>query len=430
MRETAKVFEFSPSAIKTWRRCNMSWGFTYIHGLRGPQGAGAALGTRIHKEMEDWLEDFVPPNHAAAKRLVPLAPHPNHPGLLIENSFRNLYPVGDPPTPAAGKGFIDLIVPEPDLKYLPRDGGFKTNVPIVFDWKSTARLDTALEPDQLLQDPQGVLYGVAARLEVSDSIRSVPEVDLVWVYTGTKVASAFPVKARQTLTILEDAIVPILDSASDMKRAKTDGSVSDLDYDLRACETGFRCPHRSYCPAYTGYHRIAPEPIPAPDPTLKQENAVDLLEKLKQLSNSPMAPAPAPLPQSEPDAEPTFEAATETNRVKPSTEPSIPFPSIEGTRVPPPSPILVVPPDAPANLTPETAAQYGTEIVPKPPKAEKPRRGRPKKAVVELESDPTVTDGAPVADPEELRAMIEGMVEEAIAKAFNRLAGNMGGSRE
>lgn len=361
------VFEFSPSAVSKWRRCQMDWGFTYIHGLRGPQGTGASRGKKIHSEMEAWLEDFEVPTDPAAKRLMPIAPHPMHPDKIVEGEFRILFPVG------AGKGFADLRLPRPSLKHLP-DLGFSLDIPIVYDWKSTSRLDMALTETELGLDPQGVMYGIALRLDVDRSIRNVPDVDLVWAYTGTKQAAAFPVKTRQTLTILEDGVASVLNSAAGMRLAKEAGNVADLEYDLRKCETGWKCPHRTYCPAYAGYHRLTPEPVPPPDEE-EPMSEPSIFDKLKALSNAPMKPTPPP----EPAPETISEAVTEAvDRVKPSPEPAIPHPDTSGTLVSPPEPIRVVPPDAPANLTPETAAGLGTEIVPKAPKEPK-RRGRPPK---------------------------------------------------
>lgn len=398
-------FEFSPSAVKKWDECNLSYGFTYICGLRGPQTAGANRGKKIHAEMEDWYDTYTVPSDAAAKRLLPLAPHPKHPDLRVEAEFRHLYRVG------AMRGFIDLLVPKPELRFLPKDLGFSPDRPIVFDWKSTSVLDSALTPEELAVAPQGVAYGIEARLATGRNVRAVPDVDLAWIYTGTKEARAFPVVVTQTLDHVEQGLLQILPKAEKMAEAKRRGveGLKDLDYDLRSCETKWKCPHRSYCPRYAEYHRKTPEPIPPPDSSSELEmTSPSILEKLKALGAQP--PPKAIEPPKETVTNPVSQTvSTDPNAVKPSPVPDLPKIDVSGTLKPAPEPILILPPDAAPELTPETAAGLGTEIVVAPPKA---KRGRPRKAPM------TLSEIAP--EPEAVEESVSSLLKKALQIALDR----------
>jgi hypothetical protein len=367
-----EAFSFSASAIKKFRSCQLNYWYRYGKRVEEPQGMAAAAGTAIHSEMEAWLEKGQPPTIKAAQRLMPLAPHPMHPDMSIEHEFRALLPAG------AAKGYIDVLITKPVPKFLPKDLDFRPDIPLVIDWKSTRNLAGALTEEELPLDPQGVLYGVAARIAAGGSVNAVPDVDLMWAYTGTKEASAFPVKARQSLQILQDGLGPILDEAVQMKAVASASDPDGIGYDLRECEpqNRFKCPHRSYCTAYNSYHRKTPATVPERE----EKMSGSILDKLASLANKPMTPAPAT---------PSFEAAPEAiatvSVVKPSPEPRLPKPDTSGIDAAAVV-VEVLPPDAAPNLTEESAKDLGTEVIVKEPKAKSERKGRKPKAAVEAVS--------------------------------------------
>jgi hypothetical protein len=389
-------FEFSASAIKKFRQgCNLQFYFKYGRRISEPQGKAAAAGTAIHSEMEAWYEKQQVPTIKAAQRLLPLAPHPMHPNVLIEHEFRVLLPAG------AAKGFIDLLIPKPDLKFLPADGGFSPDVPLVIDWKSTSRLDLALTEDELAIDPQGILYGVAARMAAGGSVNAVPDVDLMWCYTGTKQASAFPVKTRQSLPILQDGLGVILEEAGRMKEIASQPGPDLIEYDLRQCSSGYKCSYTAFCPRYNEYHQKAPAPIPDGN-SKKEAMTVSILDKLAALQKQPMTVSTPAYVESVP--------AAATTTVKPSPEPELPKPDTSGIDAAAVV-VEVLPPDAAPNLTEESAKDLGTEVVVKE-KAEKKGR-KPKAAKVErVESDTG-----------DLETLIQSALQMAISQRSTAVAG-------
>lgn len=251
-----EVFTFSASGISTARGCLRKAAYRYVLNVDTPANKSAALGSAIHKEMEEWFLQKQVPTLAPAKRLLPLAPNPTHPGLCVERPFRILLPVG------AARGFKDLLVLRPENRLMP-DGDWSGDRPAVFDWKSTSNLAYAKSEVDLLKDPQAILYGVAARLAVAKRVSDVPEVDLQWSYTTTRGADTRAVRLRQTLAILEDGLSEVIDTATQMRsafaEAATQGLLDEVEYDLRECERFGGCPHKAYCEAQQHYamHGVA-----------------------------------------------------------------------------------------------------------------------------------------------------------------------------
>lgn len=358
--DASGVFEFSASSIKTWDACQTKWGYTYINGIRPPAGKAAALGSAIHKELEGWLTVGRPPTIPAAKRSMPMLPTHLHPGLRVEHPFRILFPVG------IARGFVDLLIPQPDPKRLPDDWKWSPSIPAVIDHKSTSSLDYALDEDGLRQDPQAILYGIEARLATGRNIQTVPEVDLSWNYTSTKSKATRPVRLRQTLQILEEGLAPLLMKARQMSDAEKNGIVSDLASDLRTCEKYGGCPFRAICPSYANYFgTFVPKagsgsdsnvPDPVASDTKPKGAAASAIRKEPALTSSTLARLRANAKKAATIPAPTDEPAPPAPVVggSPSEEPSLPKASTAGLDIPLPkgsSPI--VPPDAAPNVSQE-----------------------------------------------------------------------------
>lgn len=411
------VFTFSASGIATSRGCLRKASYRYVLNVNVPSNASAALGTKIHKEMEDWFLEKRIPVLAPTKRLLPLAPNPTHPDVLVEHPFRILLPVG------AARGFIDLVVPRPVPRLMPdgEAGGWSEDRPAVYDWKSTSNLVYAKSETDLLKDPQTVLYGVAARLTVAKRVSDVPEVDLQWTYTSTKAAESRPVRLRQTLTILEDGLAEVIVTAEKMKAAFAEAaptqSVDEIEYDLRECDRYGGCPHKTYCTANLVFvatgsgppldgevsaPTVAPAPLPERKPIMADSS---ILARLRAGAKTPPKTSEPPPPaETAPEAPEPVEA---------SPEPALPHVDVTGLDVPLPTGSAPInSPQASPNVSPE-------DPPPPPPHANdvptaKARKGKasPKGGVLEL---------AP-AGVENLRATLTFHAQRALTEGSYDLA--------
>ena len=423
------VFMFSASSISTDQDCSLKWWFNYCDGRRSEGNAASVRGSKIHAEMESWLGKGQVPSDPAAKRLLPLAPLPTHNGLLIEHPFRILFPTG------VARGFIDVLIPVPEKKKLAQTVGpaWCADIPIVIDWKSTARMEYAKTSEDLYTDPQSILYGVEARRHVAKQrgclTKEVELVDLNWCYTGTKQAKTAPVRLRQSLQILEDGLGPLLDTTRKMAANLGATKPGDVDYDLRGCAKYGGCPHREYCPAHQAYSngsafdtafRNVPEATASDAGTQPTENKkmATLLEKLAAAKKT--APKPAVLPAG---VKPVVDETPVATTTKASPEPSIPKADVSGLDKPiPKGTAPVVPPDAAPDVSPEDPPEPLTpdEVVEASPAKRKP--GRPAKVTTtgSVASQPAndsvtvrvLTDSTPVS----LEAFIRGIAQTALDK--------------
>lgn len=392
------VFEFSASAINTWSGCKMKYGHGYFDGLRPEGNASAKRGQQIHREIEDWLTKKIVPADATAKRLLPLNPLPTHPGLRVEHPFRILFKQG------AARGFIDLLVSNPILSKMPK-GPWRPLVPVIFDQKSTGRMEFAKTSEDLRTDPQAILYGVEARrvvaMERKIKVVDVPEVDLCWNYGSTKTKETRPVHLRQSLAILEDGLGPLLETVSEMA-ASVGTPTKDLDYDLRECDRYGGCAHRSYCPAHQSYlfgsvrndsfpaASDAPNPETNPERTPKMAN--DVMAKLRKLGAQPAKPPPPEVLEENPPAK-----TASDQKVTP--EPDLPKPDVAvlDEKPIPPGTSPVNPPDAAPNVSPEDPPAPEVLDHAEIEAGTKKKRGRPK-------GSGTKAAPKPVAEPETIDA--------------------------
>ncbi len=67
---------YSPSQLTNWRGCRRRWSFRYIAGIKTPPTPAQALGTRLHKQIEDWFMKGEAPADARAAQGLRLLPAP------------------------------------------------------------------------------------------------------------------------------------------------------------------------------------------------------------------------------------------------------------------------------------------------------------------------------------------------------------------
>ena len=193
---------FSASQVSTFRTCKRQWWFQSIMGLPTPQRASAALGEAVHTQLEDYLNDGKLPDGSTpagkiATAALPYAPKPFEVWTEVSMSDRKKRDSDTEDVPMPGNmprlfvaglpvnGFIDVL----DLS---------GDRPVVIDWKTTSDLKYAKTADDLMEDPQMILYGSYA-LEVCASMGVMSDtVDAGHVVLLTKGAP----QARKTMVTL------------------------------------------------------------------------------------------------------------------------------------------------------------------------------------------------------------------------------------
>lgn len=350
------MLKISASQIATWRACPTKWGFQYLDGIRPPEGAAAALGTKIHGQLESYFLGQEQPQDERALALLQHLPQP-HPDLRVEHPWALILPAGN--TTVLARGYMDLL-------------WLSSATVAVLDHKTTSNLRWAKSETDLLTDPQAILYGLAARHESKTRYGHFPEfVDLQWTYAQTRgyrppLPPTKPVRIRQSLTVLEDGLTGVCADAAQMVAANEQGAkAKDLVGSRDACEAFGGCPFRQQCPHYgvlTAFHKAQYEE----KPTMNSE----LLARLARLAGENIAPpteAPAPAPVAAETPAPAPVAA------EPSREPEMaPFDTSGLDEPLPENASGVLPPDARANVSPLDP--------PLPPAKEKRGPGRPRKS--------------------------------------------------
>lgn len=324
IRQAGESFKYSASQIATQRDCFTKWFLDQTLNFPRQDTAATALGKKIHGELEAWLRDRVPPSHPRAKALIPFLPLPS-PDLKVEHEIRLLTP------PGVVRGFIDLFILDPEKVQMPEGFGATPGVPVVKDHKTTSNIYYAKTVEDLKKDPQAILYGLAARLEARDATGSVPEnVDLNWNYVQTRGdPETKSVRLRQSLTIMEDGLGPIIEEAAKMRATLVSApDAKDLPHDLRSCEKFGGCQFIEVCP------HVNKETVTVPETADQPVSAT--LAKIRALQAKKITPPPpaeaAPPPTPEPPTvtpEPKLEAIP-TDKVEESS-----------------TPVEVLPPDAP-----------------------------------------------------------------------------------
>lgn len=155
--EATAPFDYvSPSQLKTARDCKTKWFLS----RRTPRATSesTALGTEVHNCNELFLLDesydidaFSPKALLIAKSMRPLLPLPGHPREHLEASI-DWAPDG---WPVGVRGFVDIVEPPGTV----RDNGRVVKEPVITDEKTCAEWRYMPSPDDLSEDPQGILYG-------------------------------------------------------------------------------------------------------------------------------------------------------------------------------------------------------------------------------------------------------------------------------
>lgn len=168
-----RVHRYSPTQINKFASCPRKWGWEYLEGIRPPQKKAAALGEGCHTVLENWLQKGVAPDPRSpeGKIVMPalsVLPKPS-PHLEIERWVSFTW---------GGHAFSGKVDLGYWAKYVKTESG---RIWVVHDHKTTSDLMWALEEEQLLNDPQALIYSK----EAIDR-HGVDEVQLSWMYMRTR----------------------------------------------------------------------------------------------------------------------------------------------------------------------------------------------------------------------------------------------------
>lgn len=287
-----KSFSYwSPSQVDTFTLCNRKWWFNKIMGLEIPQHPSAALGEKVHKELENYLE------HGDPKVLGPIAkaglsflPTPGTVLIEYDLSALGLTAAG---LPALGR--IDCL-------------NLRSEPPEVIDHKTIGNIDYAKTNEELAKNVQMTVYARAATVELERM--GVPTPDVVRVSHIAYQTKGSPVARKASADLTQERIARnwsgIDAKVREMKDVALALSPDRVTPTKSACDAFGGCHFRDRCRALNAVSHINPTPTPNGD-TVPDPKANPLLARLgvktKAASEAEAAPpvepvesAPAPAP--------------------------------------------------------------------------------------------------------------------------------------
>ena len=160
----------SPSQIATLSACDRKWAWEKLARQPRKFNAAAQLGTECHDVLEQWEGKGIPPNPKTkqGKIVLPGLKFLPQPSKLLQLERYMMFSFG-------GHDWHGYK----DIEYFSLFEGHR--LAIVNDHKTTSDLMWALTEEQLLLDPQGVIYGYDAMLKYGTQ-----EAWLRWIYYQTR----------------------------------------------------------------------------------------------------------------------------------------------------------------------------------------------------------------------------------------------------
>lgn len=242
---------WSPSQVKTFKRCERAWWFEKVAGLRSPGSPATKLGSRVHAVLEaHMLGDELPDDPEAAriakqglKHLPPERPHADDPeDLFIE--FRVSKSVLD--VDGFGVlGYVDVL-----------DWRGRPEKPLVLDHKTASSFTYVLDERQLAVDVQMITYGEAA-LRLGESVlgHRPAEVELAHVVYITKGSgdrrTSIVLDEEQVAAAFKEIVEP---SVREMRARATAKHPTEVEPTWSACGDYGGCAHRERCQALRRFY--------------------------------------------------------------------------------------------------------------------------------------------------------------------------------
>lgn len=244
----------SATQIKTAALCPRKWAWQYITGIKPPETAAKALGSRVHEILALYLTDGTPPNPLETYRFDTNSPT-RYPGKIALDMIN-----GALPKPGVGAieqkftwkhngidyiGFIDCL--------LPKGRSAIGETVTIIDHKVSS------DPQKygvktLLADPQAILYAAyAAAVFAPDAVKCS------WNYGSStlKKSGFFIVHDAALVNVIKEKfetyVEPTAFAIKHWKQTITDPR--DLPYNADACSVYGVCEYRSNC-ALTTQERL------------------------------------------------------------------------------------------------------------------------------------------------------------------------------
>lgn len=216
--------------MNTFTLCQRKWGWEYVNGYKESPGPAAELGSRVHKVLERWLREGIPPDNRTvegriASSGIDFLPLPG-PGLLVEREFKL----------KIGRFFFRGFK---DLEFMTEDDGLW-----VVDHKTTGDFIWQKTDEDLLHDIQAMLYAKEALDRYG-----LDEATLMWLYYRTRnKPKAQPTILRVDRDEVESGFEVIESVAAEMDTVRLQVvDAKELPYNPNACAAFGGCPHQHRC---------------------------------------------------------------------------------------------------------------------------------------------------------------------------------------
>lgn len=218
----------SPSQLDFYRDCKRKWAWRYIAKIPTAPNQWAALGSAVHRVLEDWLRDGTPPDRNTEIGAIALSgiKHLPDPGTVkVEGRF--LWEL--PEEPFDVQGVIDWV---------------QITEALFGDHKTTGDFKWAKTSEDLRSDLQSTIY--AAYLIETHNLDAITG---RWVYYRTKGRRASKkVEWQITRAELQEPLENMRTMAREMAKLKAERpDPRSLEFNAEACDHYGGCAFRDNC---------------------------------------------------------------------------------------------------------------------------------------------------------------------------------------
>ena len=239
-------YRWSASQISTYRDCPRKWFFGSVLKLPRKANAFAALGSYIHKRLEEYLDDGTLPGGSGIA--ISITKPDGEVKEYTHDQILGVMLPGLVHLPAPGEAQTEIRL-DMDLGELGTMIGYvdlvfdEDGIPCIGDHKTTGNFRYAMKEEDLYDDVQCTIYSVY-RLESTGA----EYIRCRWIYYSTGKPKAKKVQVMRSLTDTAKPWQSILDSVTEMKAIRDSGcEVSEVKYQVDACEKYGGCPFNRNC---------------------------------------------------------------------------------------------------------------------------------------------------------------------------------------
>jgi hypothetical protein len=241
-------FPISPSQINCIELCERKYGWEYIEGVESEPGDAAKIGIEMHRQLENWFRDSTVPDDTLpglmAQELILKWPAPGQ----VDRVEQHIHVQTEK---AWYHGYKDIGFSQ---KFKDKVSKSKIHLRVVGDHKSTSDLKWAKTPEELLRDPQSIIYSAAEMEE-----HKVDEVLDKWAYVTrskkpkTKIVQT--ILTREQVELGFDRLDVLAQRIYEI-RAIEGLKAMDLEPTVTACGAFGGCSHVARCTDLTPQKRM------------------------------------------------------------------------------------------------------------------------------------------------------------------------------